>query len=330
MNIMPLQTDIEDLQPMNAQTEIVPSLAELQNMPVHPMAAIFPMLAEDELQELASDIKENGQKEPIVIGDFTDAEGEVFKALIDGRNRLAACVIAGVQPLVRVLDGTDHSGFILSVNVNRRHMTAGQRAMARAMLKPEGERGKRSDLSQIDDKLSRGEVNQVSRARFILRHDEQLAQSVINGSISLNEAYNATKERVEEQERDEEQHRSAEEQRRASLDALRNRYPDLARRVEEDGIGIKAMLVEADERDAKAKSQRQSLFMGLRNARSALAGFAASSELPKLPEYLKSKELKAEFVDVFRDEPTVLTSMVETMEAEVAALKAVIELIGKD
>lgn len=316
---------------MNAQTEIVPSLAELQKMPVHPMAAIFPMLAEDELQELASDIKENGQKEPIVIGDFTDEKGKVFKAIIDGRNRLAACVIAGVQPSVRALDGSDHSGFILSVNVNRRHMTAGQRAMARAILKPVGEHGGRGNKrAGFPESLSRQESNSLSQSRFILRHDEQLAQSVINGSISLNEAYKTTKERVDAQESEEEERRSSEEQRRASLDGLRKRYPDLARRVEEDGIGIKAMLVEADERDAKAKSQRQSLFMGLRNARSALAGFAASSELPKLPEYLKSKELKAEFVDVFRDEPTVLTSMVETMEAEVAALKAVIELIGKD
>jgi ParB-like chromosome segregation protein Spo0J len=49
---------------------------------------LFPMLADDELEELAADIK--GLLQRIVL----DAEGRV----LDGRNRLAACEIAGVEP----------------------------------------------------------------------------------------------------------------------------------------------------------------------------------------------------------------------------------------
>jgi ParB-like chromosome segregation protein Spo0J len=49
---------------------------------VHPVANLFPMLPDDELQELADDIRANGLQHPIVL----DKDG----VLIDGRNRWAA------------------------------------------------------------------------------------------------------------------------------------------------------------------------------------------------------------------------------------------------
>jgi ParB-like chromosome segregation protein Spo0J len=58
----------------------------MSELAVHPVAALFPMLADDELDELVADIKARGLLQPIVL----DAEGRV----LDGRNRLAACEIA--------------------------------------------------------------------------------------------------------------------------------------------------------------------------------------------------------------------------------------------
>lgn len=95
----------------------------------HPDAAIFPIMSPDELAELAEDIKTNGQRFPIVIGKYEDRE-----VIVDGRNRFAACEIAGVEPKFKQLNGHDAKAFILSVNINRRHMSAGQRAMATAMI----------------------------------------------------------------------------------------------------------------------------------------------------------------------------------------------------
>jgi ParB-like chromosome segregation protein Spo0J len=63
----------------------------MSELAVHPVAALFPMLADDELDELAADIKARGLRFPII----RDKEG---KTLIDGRNRLIACENAGVQP----------------------------------------------------------------------------------------------------------------------------------------------------------------------------------------------------------------------------------------
>jgi hypothetical protein len=61
--------------------------------------------------------------------------------LVDGRNRRAACKLAGYRPEIRLLNGEDPTAYVLSANVHRRHMTAGQRAMAAAVIYPEPEKG---------------------------------------------------------------------------------------------------------------------------------------------------------------------------------------------
>src|SRR5262245_14416292 len=97
--------------------------------PVHPFADRFPRLADDELQALADDIKATGLNEPIVL----DAEGQV----VDGRNRLAACELAGVEPRFTSLGERDPVAYILSANIHRRHLTKSQQAMAIALAYPE-------------------------------------------------------------------------------------------------------------------------------------------------------------------------------------------------
>jgi hypothetical protein len=53
-----------------------------------------------------------------------------------------ACEIAGVEPKFQKIDGQDQKAYILSVYINRRHMTAAQRAMAVAMIYPVAPRGR--------------------------------------------------------------------------------------------------------------------------------------------------------------------------------------------
>jgi ParB-like chromosome segregation protein Spo0J len=103
-------------------------------MDVHPLAAIFLMMSEGELQDLADDIREHGRRQPIVI----DADG----VLIDGRNRLKAYEMAGVEPRFVRLNGEDPAAYILSANVERRSLTAGQKAMTRAIVSPEAKMGR--------------------------------------------------------------------------------------------------------------------------------------------------------------------------------------------
>jgi rubrerythrin len=94
----------------------------------HAVAAIFPMLSEAGLRALADDIKANGQLHPIVLFE---------NRVLDGRNRLAACAIAGVEPQFTVLK-TCASPFqyTISTNLRRRQLDESQRAMAAAKSLP--------------------------------------------------------------------------------------------------------------------------------------------------------------------------------------------------
>jgi hypothetical protein len=86
----------------------------------------------------------NGLLHPIVIDDQ--------KQLIDGRNRLAACKIAQVEPRFEELNGRDPRAYIVSANLNRRNLTKGQQAMALALIYPD-ERGAGQALGPIDENI---------------------------------------------------------------------------------------------------------------------------------------------------------------------------------
>ena len=109
----------------------------------HPVAERFPMLSEEELRRLADSITETGQIHPCLM--TPDGLG------LDGRNRVAACKIAGVKPEWAVTDA-DPVGVIIAGNVNHRHMTIGQQAMAasigmeaqRLRVRPDGQRAGRA------------------------------------------------------------------------------------------------------------------------------------------------------------------------------------------
>lgn len=142
---------------------------EIGGYPVHPVASMFPMIGDDELQQLADDIRENGQHEAIVLAPYykdnarilaehgietdefggfmslppeVEAELEPDVVLIDGRNRMAACLLAGVEPIVtqdipgntsgKDSDSPDWEQFvtawITSGNLHRRHLSKGQLA----------------------------------------------------------------------------------------------------------------------------------------------------------------------------------------------------------
>ena len=85
----------------------------------HDVANLFPMLDVDELKALATDIFENGQREPITL-----FEGKI----LDGRNRYVACLDAGVEPLLTEYNGRHPVDYVISLNLKRRHLDESQRA----------------------------------------------------------------------------------------------------------------------------------------------------------------------------------------------------------
>jgi N6-adenosine-specific RNA methylase IME4 len=97
------------------------------DMKDHPIANIFPLLPEQELEGLASDIEKRGLLEPIVIHE---------DMILDGRNRYRACVKAGVTPHFRTYGGDDALADVVSWNLVRRHLNESQRSMVAAKLLP--------------------------------------------------------------------------------------------------------------------------------------------------------------------------------------------------
>ena len=94
---------------------------EIANMEFHPVADIFPMMPEAELQDLAADIEANG-----LIESIWTYHGRI----VDGRNRYRACLIAGEQPRYQEWRGGNDSDlikFVLSLNLHRRHLNETQR-----------------------------------------------------------------------------------------------------------------------------------------------------------------------------------------------------------
>ena len=90
--------------------------------PVHSAATLFPMMDAVALQGLADDIREHGQREPVVL---------FHGAVLDGRNRLRACELAGVEPQFVTRDDADVGDpidFVLSLNKHRRHLEPQQLA----------------------------------------------------------------------------------------------------------------------------------------------------------------------------------------------------------
>jgi hypothetical protein len=90
------------------------------------------MLPDDELSDLAADIRDNGLHEPIWLWN----EPDVCLWLLDGRNRLAACKLAGIEPATRFYTGADPIGFVIAENLKRRHLTTGQKAAVAVAAEP--------------------------------------------------------------------------------------------------------------------------------------------------------------------------------------------------
>jgi ParB-like chromosome segregation protein Spo0J len=105
--------------------------------PFHPLANVFPLLKGCQFDELVGDIRLNGLNQPIVLFDG---------AVLDGRNRLRACVVAGVPHRTVTFDGPDPIAHVVSVNLRRRHLSTSQRAMVAAEL-ADMRQGARNDLA---------------------------------------------------------------------------------------------------------------------------------------------------------------------------------------
>lgn len=181
--------------------------------PGHPAANLFPLLADEPLRELAADIASNGLIEPIWLYEDPD----LGTVVLDGRNRLAACELASVEPRFRFYEGDDPVGFSVSQNLHRRHLTAGQRGMLALDIEPmlahEAEARRLAGVKQeplrrsaqrSDERAAKvvgtsGRV--VSQAKRVAERAPDLAEKVKSGELAIDRADRIIRDRDAEQRR---------------------------------------------------------------------------------------------------------------------------------
>ncbi len=181
--------------------------------PFHPAANIFPMMSEPELAGLAENIKKDGLGNSIVM---------VGEAVLDGRNRLAACKLAGEEPHFVQWDGKGSPvDYVLSQNLHRRHLNDQQRALVAANVKryleKEGNARRLENLKQnmgptedLDPghRKNRGTGRSAAKAaaqlnvskdsvekasRVLKKGDESLVRATREGNVSLDAAATVAK-----------------------------------------------------------------------------------------------------------------------------------------
>lgn len=168
-------------------------------MKTHQSAKLFPLMNEEELRELANDIRRNGLQEPIVLLD---------DQILDGRNRERACRQAGVEPeYVDLEDCESPVAYVLSANLHRRHLNTTQRSMiavdALPMLEKErkemmrlsrgrGKKGREKTPDLLpgqarDDaaELTNTNPHYVSDAKRISKDAPDVAKAARNGLVNM-------------------------------------------------------------------------------------------------------------------------------------------------
>lgn len=159
---------------------------------LHPLCTLFPRVTGAEFDALVQDIRANGLRQPIVLHN---------DMILDGGNRYRACLEAGVQPHFEHYEGESIVAFVLSANLHRRHLSAGQQAAivasAQDWAKAQGRGGDRkSDQSAIlhfDSVEKRAaeagaSVRTQKMADKVVKASPELGKKVAQGEVTLPEA----------------------------------------------------------------------------------------------------------------------------------------------
>ena len=297
-------------------------------MEYHPAANLFPLVMGDEFDELVADIKANGLRVPILI----DAKGRI----IDGRNRYRACRVGGVEPRFEKVRGKiDIVALVVSLNVKRRNLDAGQKAIAaaEAWIEAEAEgrtvgKGESGKLGKVPNLIAdpRGHFatmfgtndKYIRLARDLIEGDPTAAASVKEGRksndgkvIKLPAAHEAMVKKFDGQ--------TQIERRIAYLRA--GRWPELATAVEEERLTLLAAETEQQERQKTVNdvirrgTEAGAAIIGLRSGHSSILGAIQYVELSSLITVAQIIEAQEVLADILERAQTVEAAKNATEEA---------------
>ena len=174
---------------------------------IHPVANTMPYMSETELNALTLDIEKNGIIDPVIL---FRKNGEDY--LVDGRHRSTCCERLGIKPPFKYFDGAESAllNFVISTNLQRRHLNSGQKAAICVEMLPVIEAQTKSGQSEKISAYRSGEVvsservrsadiigsamgvsgRYVAQAKRLYRENIDLFGQVKSGGLSLNKAMN--------------------------------------------------------------------------------------------------------------------------------------------
>ena len=174
-----------------------------QALPFHKLSTIFPEANEDDYNALCDSIRAHGflESDPIVLIRDTDSDYEF--SILDGRNRYNACTDTKVRPSFVEYVGEDPIGFVTARNMDRRHLSTGQKAAVAAKLATLGmgqNKTSEDDVTQKEaaKRVGVGEAT-LRRYKAIEEHDPALAEEVAKGAVTLEDARKAVNKEKEGQ-----------------------------------------------------------------------------------------------------------------------------------
>jgi N6-adenosine-specific RNA methylase IME4 len=177
---------------------------------IHPAAELFPLEPPETIRKWADDMKVNGQR--LACTYIRDEAGPL---LLDGRNRLDARELAGLRidlndraVFEQLSANIDVIAYVISLNINHRHLDPSQRAMIAADL-ANMRQGERTDLPSFEGRFVSQEqaakllnvgIASVERAKIV--RDEgspELQHAVERGRVSVSAAADIATAPLEEQ-----------------------------------------------------------------------------------------------------------------------------------
>jgi ParB-like chromosome segregation protein Spo0J len=202
------QQEVVDLLAIAERPQSRPGVAP-PNLEPHPLAEIIPAMDESEFAELVADVNARGIMEPVVL-----YEGKI----LDGRHRYRAAREAGRSVDFTEYTGTDPLGYVVALNIRRRHLSASQKATIALVIEEEISKKAKVNMaeggrvSQDRETLSAGPVHAakkaaeivgvssgyVSDAKRIAASDPDLLQKVAAGETTIPKALETVKARRSE------------------------------------------------------------------------------------------------------------------------------------
>jgi N6-adenosine-specific RNA methylase IME4 len=158
----------------------------------HPLANLFPLIEGQEFEDLVADVAANGVRQAVTLYD---------NQVLDGRNRYRAWLRSGLgedKITFRTFEGDDPLGFVISMNLRRRHLTESQRAIIAAELPRVGWGNRAKAPAEALTREERAEMLNVSprsvdRAQDVVTEGTpELVEAVKAGDVAVSAAAQIT------------------------------------------------------------------------------------------------------------------------------------------